>query len=253
MSRLSKYSLFAHFFGHNSVFNGFFTFFTVLIGVLVVGIVTASPSRAERGFFNEDGEQHWGLGRFEDRARSGSRSPANRAAIHNRVDVEDDEDISERRSASNRRGTAQRNLPRRRAAGRPRLTPNAATKPAPRTRVASLGPAPSVEAPAAFPSLSGGAVTWHASVSCLAANLRSVIEQVASFGRVTVNSTCRSVARNRRVGGASHSWHLSGNAADVRIAGNWRAAAAFLRSAVGGFKHYGGGLFHIDNGPKRSF
>jgi hypothetical protein len=26
---------------------------------------------------------------------------------------------------------------------------------------------------------------------------------------------------------------------------------AYLRSTVGGLKHYGGGLFHIDTGPRR--
>jgi uncharacterized protein YcbK (DUF882 family) len=70
---------------------------------------------------------------------------------------------------------------------------------------------------------------------------------------VTVNSTCRSTARNRAVGGAGHSYHLTGNAADIRIRGNIRAAAVYLRGAAGGFKHYGGGLFHIDTGPHRSW
>jgi uncharacterized protein YcbK (DUF882 family) len=83
--------------------------------------------------------------------------------------------------------------------------------------------------------------------------LRGIIAGVASFGSVTVNSTCRSTARNRAVGGAGHSYHLTGNAADIRIRGNIRAAAVYLRGAAGGFKHYGGGLFHIDTGPHRSW
>jgi hypothetical protein len=29
--------------------------------------------------------------------------------------------------------------------------------------------------------------------------------------------------------------------------------AAYVRSRVGGFKHYGGGLFHIDTGPRRTW
>jgi len=103
-------------------------------------------------------------------------------------------------------------------------------------------------------SIGGGAVAWRASSSCLSSNLQSVIASVAaSYGSVTVNSTCRSHAHNRRVGGASKSWHLTGQAADIRVHGNWRMAAAYLRSSVGGFKHYGGGLFHIDNGPSRSW
>jgi uncharacterized protein YcbK (DUF882 family) len=81
-----------------------------------------------------------------------------------------------------------------------------------------------------------------------------VIAQVAArFGSVTVNSTCRSRRHNARVGGASRSMHLTGDAADFRIHGNWGAAAGFIRSLVGGFKHYGGGLFHIDTGTRRTW
>ncbi len=102
-------------------------------------------------------------------------------------------------------------------------------------------------------SLSGG-VRWVANSGCLASNLRGVIAHLAAnFGHVTVNSTCRSHRHNRRVGGAPRSHHLTGNAADVRIRGNVRGALAYLRGSVGGLKHYGGGLFHIDNGPKRRF
>jgi uncharacterized protein YcbK (DUF882 family) len=71
---------------------------------------------------------------------------------------------------------------------------------------------------------------------------------------VTVNSTCRSASRNRRVGGAKRSWHLTGNAADFRVRGaSVRSVYSYLRGMVGGMKHYGGGLFHIDNGPRRAF
>ncbi len=123
-------------------------------------------------------------------------------------------------------------------------------------RVASLGKTyVPEEKPAAKKSVGGGGgINWIASSSCLDGSLRSVLSQVASrFGSVTVNSTCRSAGHNRRVGGASKSWHLTGDAADFRIHGNWGAASSFLRSTVGGFKHYGGGLFHIDTGPKRSW
>ncbi|MEO1265311.1 MAG: hypothetical protein AAFV26_06375 [Pseudomonadota bacterium] len=40
---------------------------------------------------------------------------------------------------------------------------------------------------------------------------------------------------------------------DLRVFGNIGLAARILRSAAGGYKHYGGGLFHIDNGPKRTW
>jgi len=121
-------------------------------------------------------------------------------------------------------------------------------------QVASLGSTIPESAPQ--PSLTGGGpVRWVASASCLAGNLRAVIAEVASFGSVTVSSTCRSHSHNRRVGGARRSHHLTGNAVDFRIRGNIRAAFAYLRSSglVGGLKHYGGGLFHIDTGARRSW
>ena len=105
-------------------------------------------------------------------------------------------------------------------------------------------------------SLSGGSVTWIANAGCLNGSLRAVVNAVASrFGPVTVNSTRRSGSHNRRIGGASRSYHLSGNAVDFRVRSNTSAVFAFLRSHgnVGGIKHYGGGLFHIDNGPRRSW
>ncbi len=124
-----------------------------------------------------------------------------------------------------------------------------------RTRMASLGrfvPMLTLKG-----SLSGGAsrnVTWAASANCLAPSLRRVISTVAAnYGRVRVNSTCRSPRHNRRVGGAKRSYHLSGDAADIRILGNWRQARHYLRRAVGGYKHYGEGRFHIDLGPRRRF
>ena len=116
---------------------------------------------------------------------------------------------------------------------------------------AALAPEPKAAAPAG--SLSGGgSIRWAANSGCLASSLRTVIAHVAAnFGAVTVNSTCRSPRHNRRVGGARKSYHLTGSAADFRVRGNVRGAMAYLRGAVGGLKHYGGGLFHIDTGPRR--
>ena len=122
-------------------------------------------------------------------------------------------------------------------------------------RVASLGNRSSDESKPRR-SLSGGSVNWVASSSCLNGTLRGVIASLASnYGPVTVNSTCRSAGHNRSVGGASKSWHLTGDAADFRIHSNVSAAYAYLRGngSVGGLKHYGGGLFHIDTGDRRSW
>ena len=102
----------------------------------------------------------------------------------------------------------------------------------------------------------GGGIRWVASAGCLNGTLRSVVAQVAaSYGSVTVSSTCRGKAHNRKVGGAPKSHHLTGDAVDFRVRGNVRAVYAFLRShgSIGGVKHYGGGLFHIDTGPRRSW
>ena len=102
---------------------------------------------------------------------------------------------------------------------------------------------------------SRGGVRWVASSGCLNGALRSVINAVASYGSVTVSSTCRSRGHNARVGGATKSHHLTGNAVDFRVRGNIRGAIAYLQGAgrIGGFKHYGGGLFHVDTGPRRSW
>jgi Peptidase M15 len=102
-------------------------------------------------------------------------------------------------------------------------------------------------------SLSGGTnISWNANADCLNDGLRAVIAEVAAiYGAVTVNSTCRSHGHNAAVGGAAHSYHLTGNAVDFRVHGNVAAAASFLNSRVGGLKHSGDGLFHIDTGPRR--
>ena len=100
----------------------------------------------------------------------------------------------------------------------------------------------------------GARVQWVASSRCIPKRLRDAINYVArNYGRVRVNSTCRSRRTNRRVGGARRSWHLKGRAADIRVFGNIRKAARYLRRVAGGYKHYGGGLFHIDTGPRRSW
>ena len=101
-----------------------------------------------------------------------------------------------------------------------------------------------------------GGVRWAASAGCASGSLRSVVQHVAAnYGSVTVSSTCRSKGHNAAVGGAKKSYHLTGSAIDFRVHGNWGAAYAYLRSSgsVGGLKHYGGGLFHIDTGPRRAF
>ncbi len=100
-------------------------------------------------------------------------------------------------------------------------------------------------------------VSWGANAkpSCLPDRLKPIISHIAeSFGTVRINSTCRSHEHNRSVGGASHSLHLIGQAVDFRLNGNVSGALKYLRtSSAGGIKHYGGGAFHIDTGPRRTW
>ena len=76
-------------------------------------------------------------------------------------------------------------------------------------------------------------------------------EVASNFGPLRVNSTCRSKRHNAKVGGAKRSYHLTGNAVDFRISGAVQPVLDFLtgKRMVGGLKHYGFGVFHIDTGP----
>ncbi len=128
---------------------------------------------------------------------------------------------------------------------------------APKVRLASLKTSKSdASEKSRRRSLSGGSVNWTADAGCLDGTLRGIIRRLASnYGPVTVNSTCRSRSRNASVGGAPKSYHLKGEAVDFRVQSNVSAVYASLRDNgnVGGLKHYGGGLFHIDTGPRRSW
>lgn len=176
----------------------------------------------------------YAVGEEAGEERSTKRS---RSARRTRTASLGDTELPSTRSARGERRTAKRGVQR-------------------RTRVASLGGGFSA-APSTAPAVGGGGgIRWAASSGCLNSGLRSVVAGVASmFGGVTVNSTCRSRGHNRRVGGARQSLHLSGNAVDFRVRGNWRGVWAYLRSSggVGGMKHYGGGLFHIDTGARRTW
>jgi Peptidase M15 len=122
-------------------------------------------------------------------------------------------------------------------------------------QLASLGRS---DIPTKRSSITEGAVRWGASPSCLDSRLRQVINQVASiFGPVKLNSTCRSRTHNAKVGGATRSKHLTGDAVDFSVSHNKPAVLGWLRRqpSVGGLKLYAGGRghFHIDTGPRRTW
>ncbi len=103
-------------------------------------------------------------------------------------------------------------------------------------------------------SATGGGVRWVASSSCLNGTLVALVQSVAAnYGPVTVSSTCRSRGHNASVGGAKRSQHLTGDAVDFRVHGNYGGVFAYLRSNAGGVHHYGGGLFHADTGARRTW
>ena len=109
---------------------------------------------------------------------------------------------------------------------------------------------------AAYQAKKSGKLLSRAPFKCIPDELKAVLGQVAErWGTVVVNSSHRSKAHNRRVGGKSRSFHLRCEAADFSVRGSHKGLVAFLRShpLVGGYKRYRAGHFHIDVGPKRTW
>jgi hypothetical protein len=124
-------------------------------------------------------------------------------------------------------------------------------------------PAPDPDAAEAPPEPSPPRVTRHPILYqshtpdlCLSDDLKGVLADIADrFGTVHVLSTYRDHLRNRRVGGALHSFHLACRAIDFRVNGGGRKLTEYLQThpEVGGYKRYPLGFFHIDNGPRRKW
>ncbi len=93
-------------------------------------------------------------------------------------------------------------------------------------------------------------------LTCLPAPIRRALNDVAlRFGPVLVRSTHRGNGSFVRTDAWRGSYHRDCRAADFRVSGNPSAVLAFLRARheLGGVKRYRNGLFHIDNGPRRSW
>jgi hypothetical protein len=93
-------------------------------------------------------------------------------------------------------------------------------------------------------------------LTCLPAPVRRALNDVAlRFGPVLVRSTHRGSSSFVRTDAWRGSYHRDCRAADFRVSGNPSAVLAFLRARheLGGVKRYRNGLFHIDNGPRRSW
>lgn len=225
----------------NSLRAGAVAFAALIVQQAAVVLLTVAPAQAELLTFWENDDKPNVTGNSR-RASAKRRVPAEYAGS-------DDDAPVARKSKKNRVA---------KSVGADNDTPAPRAKKR-NVQVASLGghggdyePRPSRK------SLSGGGggVTWAASSGCLNGTLRSIVQDVASqYGSLTVSSTCRDRGHNASVGGAKKSQHLTGDAADFRVHGNVSGAMAFLRNhgSVGGFHHYGGGLFHIDTGPKRTW
>ncbi|MEL6922196.1 MAG: D-Ala-D-Ala carboxypeptidase family metallohydrolase [Pseudomonadota bacterium] len=102
----------------------------------------------------------------------------------------------------------------------------------------------------------GNRIHYNAPSKCVPTKLKAVLKQVAAkYGPVTVNSTYRSPAKNRKIGGRKSSWHLKCAAVDFRVHASTKGLISYLRRHpnVGGYKRYKSGFYHIDTGPKRTW
>ena len=101
----------------------------------------------------------------------------------------------------------------------------------------------------------GQLVHYNAPSKCVPGRLKSALKSVAAkYGPITVSSTFRSAAKNRKIGGKSKSWHLKCGAVDFRVHAKTAGLLKYLRANknVGGYKRYKSGFYHIDAGPKRT-
>ncbi len=99
-------------------------------------------------------------------------------------------------------------------------------------------------------------VTYQDTKWCVPRKLKRVLNNVARrYGPVTVHSTKRWWLENWLKGGARNSLHLKCRAVDFSVDADPASVIAYLKSqpAVGGYKYYPSGFYHIDTGPRRTW
>ena len=192
--------------------------------------------------------------------RKKTRTTSRRASVKKRAGKKR---VSKRRSAKRR--TAKRRSVKRRTAKRVRSGRKAARRLSKsrrhvrsRRKMARVdrGPVEATLVKAAYSAMETGKLQTKAQFECIPDELKAVLGQIAErWGTVTVNSSHRTLAHNRRVGGKPRSFHLKCQAADFSVKGSHKGLVAFLKDhpLVGGYKRYRAGHFHIDVGPKRTW
>lgn len=100
-------------------------------------------------------------------------------------------------------------------------------------------------------------ISWNDTRWCVPPRLKVVLRKVSrNFGPVSVHSTHRWPAENRRKGGKPKSYHLKCRAVDFSVKGDPDGVLEFLKSQpeVGGYSRYARQKFyHIDTGPRRTW
>ena len=216
------------------------------------------------------------------RRRAGGRVVRRKAQVSSRAGSKRASKRSAKRTAKKRtakrsakRRTAKKRTARKRTAGKRtgkkravrrtkrsgralarKLAKRNAKFPAKRMVHVDRGPVEPALIKAAFAAKESGRLRADAPWECIPPELKAVLGQIAErWGTVTINSSHRSVAHNRKVGGKPRSFHLKCQAADFSVQGSHKGLVAFLKAhpLVGGYKRYRAGHFHIDTGPRRTW
>ena len=99
-------------------------------------------------------------------------------------------------------------------------------------------------------------IQWNDTKWCVPLRLKTALRLVSQkYGAVSVHSSHRWPAENRRKGGKPKSYHLRCSAVDFSVADDPDGVTQYLISLpqVGGYSRYPQGFYHIDKGPRRTW